>query len=56
MLDTIKLLLSKDMFWVTDKTYFQKETQNALRGYFTLVQNPTKTELIQQVGKRPLYP
>ena len=51
MLDTIKLLLSKDMFWVTDKTYFQKETQNALRGYFTLVQNPTKTELINGVYK-----
>jgi len=39
------------MFWVTDKTYFQKETQNALRGYFTLVQNPTKTELINGVYK-----
>jgi len=51
MLDTIKLLLSKDMFWVTDKTYFQKETQNALRGYFTLVQNPTKTELINGIYK-----
>jgi hypothetical protein len=39
------------MFWVTDKTYFQKETQNALRGYFTLVQNPTKTELINGIYK-----
>jgi len=51
MLDTIKLMLSKDMFWVTDKTYFQKETQNALRGYFTLVQNPTKTELKNGIYK-----
>ena len=44
-------MLSKDMFWVTDKTYFQKETQNALRGYFTLVQNPTKTELKNGIYK-----
>lgn len=51
MLDTIKLLLSKDMFWVAEKTYFQKETQNALRGYFTLVQNPTKTELLNGIYK-----
>jgi len=51
MLDTIKLILSKDMFWVTDKTYFQKERQNALRGYFTLVQNPTKTELKNGIYK-----
>jgi hypothetical protein len=45
MLDTIRLTLSKDMFWIMDKTYFQKETQNAIRGYFKLVQNPTKSEL-----------
>lgn len=38
-------MLTKDMFWITDKTLFQKETQNASRGYFTLVQNPTKSEL-----------
>jgi len=51
MLDTIRLTLSKDMFWVMDKTYFQKETQNALRGYFTLVQNPTKSELKNGIYK-----
>lgn len=51
MLDTIRLTLSKDMFWIMDKTYFQKETQNALRGYFKLVQNPTKTELKNGIYK-----
>lgn len=51
MLDTIRLTLSKDMFWVMDKTYFQKQTQNALRGYFTLVQNPTKSELKSGIYK-----
>lgn len=51
MLDTIRLTLSKDMFWVMDKTYFQKQTQNALRGYFTLVQNPTKSELKNGIYK-----
>ncbi len=51
MLDTIRLTLSKDMFWIMDKTYFQKETQNALRGYFTLVQNPTKSELKNGIYK-----
>lgn len=54
MLDTIKLILSKDMFWVIDRTYFQKETQNALRGYFTLVQNPTKKELQNGIYKPKL--
>ena len=51
MLDTIRLTLSKHMFWIMDKTYFQKETQNALRGYFTLVQNPTKSELKNGIYK-----
>lgn len=51
MLDTIRLTLSKDMFWIMDKTYFQKETQNAMRGYFKLVQNPTKSELKNGIYK-----
>lgn len=51
MLDTIRLTLSKDMFWIMDKTYFQKETQNAIRGYFKLVQNPTKSELKNGIYK-----
>ena len=44
MLDTIKLTLDKSMIAFIEKDKFQKETQNASRGYFTLVQNPTKTE------------
>lgn len=51
MLDTIKLILNKDMFWISDKSGFQKETQNALRGYFKLVQNPTKAELKNGIYK-----
>lgn len=39
------------MFWITDKTLFHKEKQNASRGYFTLVQNPTKGELGQGIYK-----
>lgn len=44
MIDTIKLVLSKNMFFITDVDKFQKAKQNASRGYFTLVQNPTKNE------------
>lgn len=50
MIDTIKLLLDKRMFMITDTSLFQKEKMNAARGYFTLVQNPTSGEL-----KRGLY-
>lgn len=39
------------MFWITDVSLFQKQTQNAVRGYFTLVQNPTKTELSNGIYK-----
>lgn len=45
MIDTIKLTLGKNMFHITDISLFQKDTMNATRGWFTLVQNPTKTEL-----------
>ncbi len=51
MLDTIKLMLDKSMIAGIDKTLFQKETQNASRGYFTLVQNPTKIELQNGIYK-----
>lgn len=51
MLDTIKLTLDKNMFWIKEISLFQKQTQNATRGYFTLVQNPTKTELKQGIYK-----
>lgn len=45
MIDTIKLTFSKNMFQVTDIGKFVKGVQEGSRGYFKLVQNPTKTEL-----------
>ncbi|OGK30348.1 hypothetical protein A3F29_00935 [Candidatus Roizmanbacteria bacterium RIFCSPHIGHO2_12_FULL_33_9] len=42
MIDTIKLVLDKSMFLVSDVSLFQKETYNQTRGYFKLVQNPSK--------------
>jgi len=51
MIDTVKLILDKSMFFITDKSLFQRETQNASRGYFTLVQNPTKSELLSGIYK-----
>ena len=51
MVDTMKLMLDKSMFWITDVSLFQKERQNASRGYFTLVQNPTKAELLNRIYK-----
>src|SRR3989344_7565908 len=51
MIDTMKLTLDKTMFWVTDISLFQKERQEDSRGYFTLVQNPTKTELRSGIYK-----
>lgn len=50
-MDTMKLILDKSMFWITDVSFFQKERQNASRGYFTLVQNPTKSELLSGIYK-----
>ena len=50
MIDTVKLTLSKDMFWLKDTSLFEKDMSNNARGYFTLVQNPTKGEL-----KRGIY-
>ena len=51
MLDTIKIQLTSGMFWITDQTLFQKEKQNASRGYFTLVQNPSKGEMSKGIYK-----
>ena len=51
MLDTIKLTLDKTMFAILDIDRFEKGMQNSLRGYFTFVQNPTKTELRQGIYK-----
>ncbi len=39
------------MVSILNKDLFQKETQNASRGYFTLVQNPTKAELRNGIYK-----
>jgi hypothetical protein len=50
MIDTIKLTLSKGMFLILDKNVFEKGKTNAGRGYATLVQNPTPSEL-----KRGIY-
>ncbi len=51
MVDTIKLTLGSNMFSIMDKGLFQKDTMNAARGYFVLVQNPTKSELKQGIYK-----
>lgn len=47
----MKLTLDKNMFLVNKLDLFQKEKMNASRGYFMLVQNPTKTELKNGVYK-----
>jgi hypothetical protein len=39
------------MFWITDTDLFQKETMNSTRGYFKLVQNPTRKELLNGIYK-----
>lgn len=51
MIDTMKLTQDKSMVSILNKDLFQKERQNASRGYFTLVQNPTKTELRNGIYK-----
>lgn len=51
MIDTIKLTLDKNMFWITEPSLFQKETMNSSRGYFKLVQNPAKKELLRGIYK-----
>jgi hypothetical protein len=33
------------MFWISDSSRFERNTMNPLRGYYTMVQNPTKGEL-----------
>jgi len=43
-------MLDKSMFYITDKNRFIKDRQEALRGYFKLVQNPAPSEL-----KRGIY-
>lgn len=50
MIDTVKLTLDKTMFTILDKSKFERDMMNSSRGYFTMVQNPTKQEL-----KRGIY-
>lgn len=45
MLDTVKITLTNNMFVVMDKSKFMRDVMNSARGYFALVQNPTKSEL-----------
>lgn len=47
-------MLDKNMFLVNNLSLFQKERQNATRGYFTLVQNSTKSELLNGIYKPKL--
>lgn len=54
MVDNMKLMLDKNMFLVNNLSLFQKERQNATRGYFTLVQNSTKSELLSGIYKPKL--
>jgi len=51
MIDTVKLTLSKGMYMLKDKNPFQRDKTNVGRGYFTLVQNPTKSELNRGIYK-----
>lgn len=51
MVDTIKLTLDKTMFYIAEKDRFQRDKLNSIRGYFTMVQNSTKTELQQGIYK-----
>lgn len=51
MLDTIKLTIPSKMCSFLDKTKFLPENTNALRGYKTFVQNPTKSELLRGIYK-----
>lgn len=51
MIDTIKLTLDNNMFNITDIGLFQKDKMNSARGFFSLVQNPTKSELLNGIYK-----
>lgn len=46
MIDTVKLTIPSRMCTFFDKSRFLPENTNALRGYKTFVQNPTKSELL----------
>ncbi|OGC51770.1 hypothetical protein A2982_00625 [candidate division WWE3 bacterium RIFCSPLOWO2_01_FULL_39_13] len=54
MVDTVKLMLDKSMLAMVDKSKFEKDITNPSRGYFTLVQNPTTTELKSGIYKPKL--
>jgi hypothetical protein len=46
MLDTIKFSLDKSMYWIKDRNQFYSGKVNSSRGFYTRVQNPTKTQLL----------
>lgn len=46
MIDTIKLVLNSNMYTIIDRSKFFNGVTNTTRGVYTLVQNPTKTELL----------
>ncbi|OGH24608.1 MAG: hypothetical protein A3J18_01510 [Candidatus Levybacteria bacterium RIFCSPLOWO2_02_FULL_40_18] len=50
----MKIVLENNMFFVTDIGRFQKDTMNSARGFFSLVQNPTKSELMSGIYKPKL--
>lgn len=51
MIDTIKLTIPSKKCAFLDKNMFLPENTNALRGYKTFVQNPTKSELVRGIYK-----
>lgn len=54
MLDTMKLSLDNTMYALIDESRFEKHKDSIGRGYFTLVQNPTASELRRGIYKPKL--
>lgn len=46
MLDTVKISLDSSMFVILDKSKFVRDIMNSSRGYFSMVQNPTKKDML----------
>lgn len=49
MVDTVKLVLDKGMYVILDKSRFERETMNSARGVYTMVQNPTKADMLKNI-------
>lgn len=49
MIDTVKLILDKGMYAIMDKSRFERDTMNAARGVYTMVQNPSKSTLLSGI-------